>query len=267
MPDDAANSGQHDSACGSNWVRRCIDLAVTLMLWGYFTLGFIVFFSPWYVLAMAFPGRRRSAYQALNHYFYRGFFGLCRLLIPRHHWQVAPSVAALRSAVVVCNHISYIDSILLISLFKRHTTIVKARLLTIPIFGMMLRLSGYIPSEARGRLAEMMVQRLETLGHDLAGGANLFIFPEGTRSRNGQIGRFNPGAFKIARMCRLPIHVIRIRNSDRLFTPGRFLFNTGCDNTITIEVVGRMTPDYDAPDFSMADLMERARRLMLTQAV
>jgi 1-acyl-sn-glycerol-3-phosphate acyltransferase len=203
----------------------------------------------------------------MNHYFYKSFFWLCRRLIPRQGWQVDRTVPAIRSSVIVCNHISYIDPILLISLFGRHTTIVKSRLFMVPIFGKVLRISGYIPSAADPDLTEMMIERMDTLCRDLHQGSNLIVFPEGTRSRNGRIGKFNSGAFKIARRCRLPIQVLFIRNSQRLFAPGRFLFNTQGGDAISVESIASITPDYDAAEFSIHQLMDQVRELMKAQTI
>jgi 1-acyl-sn-glycerol-3-phosphate acyltransferase len=246
----------------SKWMSAAIDVSVTLVLWVYFTVGFILLFAPFYLFAAIFAANRRRAFQRLNHYFYRGFFMLCRLLAPRHSWRIDPAVGAIRSSVIVCNHASYIDPLLLIAQFAQHTTIVKSRLFRIPIFGWMLRLSGYLPSTTEEGLAELMIRRTQTLAADLAQGANLFVFPEGTRSRTGAIGRFNPGAFKIARLCRAPICVIVIRHTDRLFQPGRFRFNTCCANTISVELLARITPPYDSAAFSINGLMEQVRCLM-----
>ncbi len=245
-----------------SWFFKVVDLIVTLLLWIYFTVGFVVFFAPFYVLAAILNSERGRSFQRLNHFFYRGFFRLCRLTIPRHKWVIDPAVAAVRSAVVICNHVSYIDPLLMISLFPRHTTIVKNRLFQIPIFGWMLKMSGYLPADAKGPLAERMVEQLDGMPGFIAGGGNLFVFPEGTRSRNGFLGPLNPGAFKIARLCRAPLAVVRIENSDRLFTPGRFLFNTCRENTITVRLLARVTPSYDSPDFSVKELMARVRALL-----
>lgn len=244
--------------------RVCIliDLLTTLLLWSYFTAGFVVLFAPFYLLAAMLASDRARAFQRLNHLFYRGFFRLCRLTMPRQKWRIDPAVTAVRSAVVVCNHVSYIDPLLLISLFARHTTIVKNRLLRIPIFGWMLELSGYLPATSEGRLAQRMVDRLEQMPGFLAAGGNLIVFPEGTRSRSGAVGDFNPGAFKIARLCRAPLAVVRIENSDRLFTPGRFLFNTCRANTITVQLLAQVTPTYDSAQFSVKELMGQVRALL-----
>ncbi len=248
------------------WVFTMIDLLVTLLLWGYFTVGFVILFSPFYALASIPVFDRTRAFQWFNHLFYRGFFGLCRLTMPRQNWRIDPAIASIRSSVVVCNHASYIDPLLLISLFARHTTIVKNRLFSIPIFGRMLTLSGYLPSDFQGPLAGRMIERLDRMPAFLDTGANLFVFPEGTRSRNRTLGTFNPGAFKIARLCRAPLAVVRIENSDRLFTPGRFLFNTCQANTISVRLLTQMTPDYDSAQFSIKELIDHVRALLETAA-
>ncbi|MDY0282811.1 MAG: hypothetical protein RBR35_19945, partial [Salinivirgaceae bacterium] len=99
------------------WVFTLVDLLATLLLWTYFTAGFAVLFAPFYVLAAMLASDRARAFQRLNHLFYRGFFRLCRITMPRQKWHIDPAMAAVRSTVVVCNHLSYIDPLLLISLF------------------------------------------------------------------------------------------------------------------------------------------------------
>jgi 1-acyl-sn-glycerol-3-phosphate acyltransferase len=240
-----------------------IDLIVTILLWTYFTLGFIVFFAPFYALALPLPRERRTRiFRRLNHYFYRGFFRLLRFLIPSTGWRIDDAVRNIRSSVIVCNHVSYLDPILFISLFENHSTIVKDRLFRVPLFGWMLRLSGYLPSASGGGLADLMLLRMERLSEELARGGNLFVFPEGTRSRTGALESFNPGAFKIARFCRAPLRIFLVRNTDRLFEPGRFLFDTRRANVVTLDLIGEIVPEYESEDFSIPDLMRRVRRLM-----
>jgi 1-acyl-sn-glycerol-3-phosphate acyltransferase len=253
------NYGRHSSFCLFSKLR---DLLVTLLLWSYFTVGFIVFFAPFYVVTTLLASDRARAFQRLNHFFYRGFFGLCRLTMPRLKMDIDPALADLRSVVIVCNHISYIDPLLMISFFARHTTIVKTRLFHIPIFGWMLQLSGYLPSESQGSLAGCMVEQMERMPDFLSGGGNLFVFPEGTRSRDGTLGAFHSGAFKIAKLCRAPIAVVRILHSDRLFTPGRFLFNTSQANTITVQLLEVITPAYDRLECSPHELIRHVRSVL-----
>ena len=222
--------------CGAPLYDAIRDLGVTLILWAYFTVGFALFFAPFYLFCFCFCTQRQAAFQKLNCRFYRGFFWLLRLLIPRLKWHIEAKVRAIRGAVIVCNHISYLDSILLISLYERHTTIVKNRLFKIPIFKTMLRLSGYLPAAGGGQgFSDLMITQMDNLKACLAAGGNLIVFPEGTRRRNGVSGDIHPGAFKIARLTKAPLNVVTIENSERLFTPGKFRFNSGYDDAIILK--------------------------------
>lgn len=242
-------------------VRPMKDFALTLLLWAYFTLGFLVFYAPFYFWAYLFSKRRQAAFQRLNCLFYRIFFAICRLTMPRQKWHIDENVRTIRGSIILSNHVSYLDSIFMISLFPRHTTIAKASLFDIPIFGRMIALAGYIPSSGHGRYAELLLNSFEAMKAHLVEGGNIFVFPEGTRSRNGQVGPLHRGIFKIAKYCNAPIHVLRIQNTDKLFEPGKFLFNTCRDNQIHVTLIKQLVPNYGAEDFSIQNLMADVRRL------
>jgi len=243
-------------------LKYLANLAVTLLLWIYFIPGFVLFFSPFYLLALIFSRNRQAAFQQLNSLFYRSFFGIVRLLIPRVRFEISPDVSAIHSSVILCNHLSYLDPILLISLFPGQKTIVKSDFFRLPVFGWLLRQSGYLPSLAEGPNVTLMMKQVQEMKAYLASGGNLFIFPEGTRSRDGRIGPFNKGAFSIARICQAPISVLVLRNTQRLFPPGRFLFNTTESFAISVEMAGRLESHYEDQSFSLPGLMEQVRVLM-----
>ncbi|MCG6880906.1 MAG: 1-acyl-sn-glycerol-3-phosphate acyltransferase [Deltaproteobacteria bacterium] len=249
------------------WRHFLLDLAVTIILWSYYTAGFILFFAPFYLLAYCFAGNRQRAFQELNHLFYKGFFGLAKGLIPACRWEIPEDVREIRSSVIVCNHRSYIDPILLISLYPRHTTIAKARLFRIPIFGKMLALSGYIPSKAEGRFGDLMIDLMERMPAFIDSGGNMFIFPEGTRTRDGHIGSLNKGAFKIAKMCQAPVTVLFMENTDKLLPPGKFLFNTRSSNRIILTKISEIHPDYRSDDFSINGFMSDIHRLLIKRNI
>ncbi len=261
--DESRTPAQNPSAAR---LRRALrwgyDLAVTLALWGYFTLGFVVLFSPLYLGATVFSRDREIAFQRLNHYFYRGFFRLLKVLVPGIAWSVDRRIADIAGAVVVCNHRSYLDPLLLISLFPRHKTIVKHRLFGIPLFGRMLKSAGYIPSNARGALAESMLGQIQALPGYLQKGGVLFVFPEGTRSRDGNLGQFNPGAFKLARRCGVPLAVLAARRTEKLFRPGKFLFNTALRQGPQVRHLATLAPEPYA-DRPLSEQMDRVRRILL----
>jgi 1-acyl-sn-glycerol-3-phosphate acyltransferase len=235
------------------------DLLVTVGLWAYFTLGFVTCFLPFYLLALCLPGRREAGFQVLNHWFYRGFFRLARLLMPALEIQVDPAVKGIRGAVVVANHRSYLDPILFIALFPRQKTIVKNAFFRLPVFGWFLKTAGYLPASTEGLGGDFLLGYLERLGAHFAAGGVLFVFPEGTRSRDGALNAFHPSAFKIARRWRAPVHVLRIRGTDELFRPGRFLFHASHPPRIRVESLERIEVFAGV---TAADLARRAKELM-----
>ena len=242
-------------------IKPLMDVIVTLLLWIYFTLGFALFFAPRYAAATLLRTDREAAFQRLNCLFFQRFFRLLGLIAPGTTLNIRDEVRAIRSSVIVCNHLSYLDPILLISLFEKQKTIVKNAFFNVPLFGWILRQSGYIPSSAGDDYASLMIRNVENIRAYLASGGNIFIFPEGTRSRTGRLGPFNKGAFSIARYCRAPIQCLMIRNTNRLFVPGRFRLNTCIPAAMVVERIGMFDPDYGDPAFRLSALIREIREI------
>ena len=263
-----AEAGDNRRVAFFNLRIRVRDFAVTVIIWSYYIVGFVAFFSPFYLSAFFFPARREAAFQRLNHRFHRLFFALLRVLAPKVTWRISDEVKAIRSSLIVANHLSFLDPLLFVSLFEKQKTIVRSDYFRFPVFGWILRTSGYIPSLADGLFAADMVDQIKKMREYLAAGGNLFIFPEGHRSRDGRMGPFDQGAFKIARLCHAAsIKVVLIRTTDKLFPPGRFLFNTRDENVIEVTLAGSLEPDYESDAFSLPGLMAEARSLMERKGV
>lgn len=244
------------------YLKTIFNLLITCLMWLYFTAGFALLFSWFYAGAMVFTKNRELAFQRLNHYFFRGFFFLLQGLAPYVKWIISEDIGQIKSSVVVCNHVSYLDPLLLIMLFPRHKTIVKNTFFSVPLFGWLMRQSGFIPAAANGSQLTLMIERIESLEDYLASGGILFIFPEGTRSRDGSLGRFRKGAFKIAGYCQAPVQVLRITGTNQLFTPGKFLFNASVSATITLEKLGLVEQEDQKRPGPLSETMSRVRALM-----
>jgi len=245
----------------SRVTRRIADFCLTVILWGDFLFGYLVllpiFFIPYYFV------RRdaAAALQQLNHLHLKTFFSLTRFLIPGTTYAIDPQVSKLRSSVIVCNHISYLDPILLVSLYPRQTTIVKNTFFRVPIFGWFLKKAGYVPSSAEEMTGAAMIENLESIKRHLAAGGNLFVFPEGTRSHDGKLAPFNRGAFSMARYCNTDLKLVLISNTDKLFRPGTFSFNVREQNVISMKLIATLKPDYAANEFSTNKLAREARNI------
>jgi 1-acyl-sn-glycerol-3-phosphate acyltransferase len=241
-------------------LQNAFDLFITLLLWAYFLFGSVVFFFLFYIPAYLFSSNRATAFQNLNHIHMKNFFALTRLLT-RTKFDVQKEIRQIHSSVVVCNHLSYLDPILLISLLPRQCTIVKSTFFKVPFFGWLLKTSGYVPSMPSEMLGPAMIKNLEEIKKHLAAGGNLFVFPEGTRSRDGKLAPFNKGVFGIARYCNAPLKMVYISDTNKLFRPGTFLFNTRAFNIIKVELLGTVKSDYKSNDYSPSAVADEGRKL------
>ena len=242
--------------------KSVVNASITLTLWVYYIMGYLLYYAPFYGYAALFSPRKEQAFQRLNHLIHRRFFTLVRCLVPRTTWRIAPEVRAIRSSVIIANHLSFLDPILFVALFEKQKTIVKRDYFDYPVFGWILRMSGYMPAMSVAGPVDGMMDQIKGMRDYLASGGNLFIFPEGTRSRDGRIGPFDKGGFRIAKLCRAPIQVVRIRHTDKLYPPDSLWFNTRDAQCIEMELAGTLTPDYDSDTFSHAALMAEARAVM-----
>ena len=240
--------------------RRIIDFGVTLILWIYFLFGYLMILVLFYVPAYLFAEDSVAAFQNLKHLHLKCFFGLLRVLVPRTKFDIPQEVRNIHSAVIVCNHISYLDPILLISIFKRQVTIVKQTFFKVPIFGWFLKHAGYISSGGGDMLGPALISHLENIKEHIASGGVLFVFPEGTRSRDGRLHPFNKGVFTIARYCNAPLKLVFISGTNRLYPPGSFLFRTMEHNEIKLELIGSLEPDYKSNQFSVSALADETRK-------
>jgi 1-acyl-sn-glycerol-3-phosphate acyltransferase len=98
--------------------------------------------------------------------------------------------------VVVANHQSMLDILLLSHLPREMKWIAKEELFRVPWIGWMFRISGDIP--VRRGDAESGGAALAKARAYLANGMNVMIFPEGTRSRTAKLLPFKSGAFRLA---------------------------------------------------------------------
>jgi 1-acyl-sn-glycerol-3-phosphate acyltransferase len=232
------------------------DTAVTVLLWSYFTIAYLALFLPRHlVMALVCHRDCEAAFQRINSRFYGGFFTWLRWLAPRLRLEIAPQVRRLRAAVLVCNHRSYLDPLLFIALFPRHRTIVAQRFFRLPLFGWVLRHSGYLPAGDD----EGLLRQVESMPQFLRDGGVLFVFPEGRRGVGGAVGPFATGAFRIARRCHAPLALLAITGSDALFHPGRWRFATGQPVTLRLELVDMLAPSAACAQGPVSRMAAEAR--------
>lgn len=123
--------------------------------------------------------------------------------------------------LVVSNHAGMADIPLILGAMKLNLRFVaKEELGKIPIFGRALKSGGYVFIK-RGQNREALQSMLQA-ADTLKAGRSIHIFPEGTRSKTGEILPFKRGAFIIAEKAKVPVLPVTIVGSN-LITPKQSL--------------------------------------------
>lgn len=128
------------------------------------------------------------------------------------------------SYVFAANHQSIYDiPIVFASLPFQLRIVAKQSLGRIPFMGWHLYLAGHLLVDRRNPGADI-VQKMARLVRE---GSSLIVFPEGTRSVDGQLGRFKKGSFLVALGANLPIVPITIEGSRHVMQKGRLMVRPG----------------------------------------
>jgi 1-acyl-sn-glycerol-3-phosphate acyltransferase len=110
-------------------------------------------------------------------------------------------------AVYACNHNSNIDSpavfLALRALHPRLRVLYKAELRKLPVLVWAFDVAGFVPIERANR--DQSWPAVDRAARELAHGAAFFIFPEGTRSRDGALLPFKKGGFVMAVKAQAPV--------------------------------------------------------------
>ena len=106
--------------------------------------------------------------------------------------------------LIVANHPTLLDVVLLMSLNPRMCCIVKHQLWSNPYLGGVVRAAGYIRNDLPSE------QMLEKCAKALAEGSNLLVFPEGTRTRLEATCRFQRGFANLAMLTNSPVQLALI---------------------------------------------------------
>ncbi len=148
------------------------------------------------------------------------FYELCRCfayiavrLVGRvRHYNVPDLSAVNGGLLVVSNHQSFWDPPLVGSGCGRQLNyLARESLFRVPGFGRLIRALGARPVR-RGAVDS---RALKTVLRLLREGHALLMFPEGTRTRDGKLGQFKPGAAAIALRCAVPVLPVCVEGSYR----------------------------------------------------
>jgi 1-acyl-sn-glycerol-3-phosphate acyltransferase len=229
--------------------------AAQLVLLGILTL---VIGVPAILLALLLPGKtlKGKLFLVVSKTYARLVLGFFRVKVGgRGLGNIDPG----KPYVFMSNHASHVDSPAL-ALVISHPLhwVFKKELARIPVFGWALLACGQImvdradPGKSREALAKAL--------SGLSGNNSVMIYPEGTRSRDGNLKPFKKGGFWMALQTGLPIVPVRVSGSREIVAPDTLRVRPG---SITVEILPPIETRGKTPA-DIPDLMGRVREAVLS---
>ena len=177
-------------------ILSCIN---TIYAFLYFTLGCFILNVAYILLKFIFLRSRQKQviFHYLIYYFVKIF--LKSMYMINIHYPNIKNINFNKPSVIIANHQSFVDILLLLSLSPKIVMVTKGWVWKSPIFGRIVQYAGFYTIEEG---YEHLVDSLSSLVKE---GYSIVVFPEGTRSEDCEIKRFHKGAFYLAEKLQLDI--------------------------------------------------------------
>jgi 1-acyl-sn-glycerol-3-phosphate acyltransferase len=170
-----------------------------------------------------------------------------------------------RAAVYCANHESNVDPPALYHiLHPRLHVLYKAEMSRLPILGRAMALAGFVPIDRGNR--EQATRALDHGAELLANGASFLIFPEGTRSRTGELLSFNKGGFRMAIKAQAPVVPVAVSGGRAAMAKGSFVIRPTIVRVRVGEPVETAGSAIENRDRIIAEVRTRIERLLQQQA-
>lgn len=162
-----------------------------------------------------------------------------------------------RSFIYMSNHQSNFDiPVLLAYLPVQFRWIAKNELFKIPIFGYAMKRAGHISIDRSGRKSTL--QSIKNAAETIRNGVSVSIFPEGTRSQDGNLKSFKNGGFVLAVDSGVPIIPIIIHGTWQIMSKNQLRIKSG---RVLLEIL----EPIESSNFSRKtknDLLEKVRQII-----
>jgi len=213
------------------------------LYWPYLALSCVVLFVPALAIwALTFWDRRKRALHGFTsfwgaHYLAWAPFASVRVEHRERGLAAGP-------CVYVSNHQSMVDILAVFATYLPYRWVSKRANFFAPFLGWTMWLNGYVPLR-RGHLPSIrrMLRRCQA---ELAAGNSLFVFPEGTRSGDGELRPFYRGAFWLAARSGVPVVPVVIEGTRDILPKQSALIRPQA-------VVVRVLPAVDTRPFGRDD--------------
>jgi 1-acyl-sn-glycerol-3-phosphate acyltransferase len=110
------------------------------------------------------------------------------------------------AAIVVCNHVSFVDALVISAACRRPIRwVMYHRIFAVPLLSFFFRTAKAIPIAPAKEDAKLLEAAYETIARELAAGELIGLFPEGELTSDGEVGEFRAGILKILERTPAPV--------------------------------------------------------------
>jgi 1-acyl-sn-glycerol-3-phosphate acyltransferase len=135
-------------------------------------------------------------------------------------------IAPEKAYVFLSNHQGNFDAPALIHSIPRNLkALIKMEMMRLPVFSLILKQLHFVPIERTN--PKKAHTGIDLGAKMLAEGKSFFAFPEGTRSRDGNLGKFKKGVFIMAIKAQVPVMPVTIIGSAKIQPPGSYAVKPG----------------------------------------
>lgn len=155
-----------------------------------------------------------------------------------------------KPAVIVCNHQSHLDLMCIMQLSPKIIILTNDWVWHNPYYGLVIHTAEFRP------VSNGYDRNFSHLQDLVKRGYSIVVFPEGTRTMDGEIGRFHKGAFTLAKSLNIDILPLCIHGLYDVLPKYDFMLRKG---SVTLEVCNRVAIDTlkDVPDRMVTSRMHR----------
>jgi 1-acyl-sn-glycerol-3-phosphate acyltransferase len=217
-------------------------LLLSIIYWTFLIATLPLFFAPAVIIwALTAPFGKRRVLLHLYSCFWASFYiymnPIWKVRVTGRHrlpWR--------DSVVIVTNHASLIDILVLFALYRPYKWVSKESNFKLPFIGWNMRLNRYVPLRRGNR--ESVIGMMEMCRDYLNTGSSVLIFPEGTRSKTGELQAFKDGAFTLAMEAGRPVVPIAVSGTARSLPKHGLILRDAMD--ARVEVLEPLSPsDFD----------------------
>jgi 1-acyl-sn-glycerol-3-phosphate acyltransferase len=212
------------------------------------------------ILAAPFLGGVRAFFK-IGPLWARQIFRIGGIKLEVEGWDELPE--AIRSGqqpvIFMSNHQSNLDPPVLIATIPVPAVYIsKKELKWVPFVGWASQLAGVIFIDRGNR--EKALLEIKRAAQEIQGGKNVVIFPEGTRTRNGELGPFKKGGFALAQQAEVPIVPMATVGGFEILPAGSLRLGQG---TYRIRFGQPVNPDaYEHRDQLIAEVRSRVEAMI-----